>query len=329
MFIFVRGAQGAFTPGQAVTLILYAMSIRIPIFTISFLVENTQRAVGDSRDYFKVMEEVVESGDSDKPIVINKGEVVFNNVGFGYEKSKQVIKNISFSIKPGQKIALVGESGEGKTTLTNLLLRLYDTNNGSILIDGQNISEHSRSSLRDQIAIVFQEPNLFSGTIEENISYSDTNSDIETIIKSAKAANAHEFIQGLDKGYKSEIGEKGLKLSGGQKQRIAIARAIQKNSPILILDEATSSLDSKSELLVQEALEHLMKNRTTIIIAHRLSTIQNVDVIIALKGGKVSEIGSPKELAKTKGIYAQLLQVQSARSAEERQEALAKFGIVA
>jgi ATP-binding cassette subfamily B protein len=329
MFIFVRGAQGAFTPGQAVTLILYAMSIRIPIFTISFLVENTQRAVSDSRDYFKVMEEVVESGDSDKPIVINKGEVVFNNVGFGYEKSKQVIKNISFSIKPGQKIALVGESGEGKTTLTNLLLRLYDTNNGSILIDGQNISEHSRSSLRDQIAIVFQEPNLFSGTIEENISYSDTNSDIETIIKSAKAANAHEFIQGLDKGYKSEIGEKGLKLSGGQKQRIAIARAIQKNSPILILDEATSSLDSKSELLVQEALEHLMKNRTTIIIAHRLSTIQNVDVIIALKGGKVSEIGSPKELAKTKGIYAQLLQVQSARSAEERQEALAKFGIVA
>jgi ATP-binding cassette subfamily B protein len=329
MFIFVRGAQGAFTPGQAVTLILYAMSIRIPIFTISFLVENTQRAVSDSRDYFKVMEEVVESGDSDKPIFINKGEVVFDNVGFGYEKSKKVIKDISFSIKPGQKIALVGESGEGKTTLTNLLLRLYDTNNGSISIDGQNISEHSRGSLRDQIAIVFQEPNLFSGTIEENISYSDSNSDMKSVIKSAKAANAHEFIQGLEKEYKSEIGEKGLKLSGGQKQRIAIARAIQKNSPILILDEATSSLDSKSELLVQEALEHLMKNRTTIIIAHRLSTIQNVDVIIALKGGKVSEIGSPKELAKSNGIYAQLLQVQSARSAEERQEALAKFGIVA
>jgi len=329
MFIFVRGAQGAYTPGQAVTLILYAMSIRIPIFTISFLVENTQRAVSDSRDYFKVMEEIPETGDSSDPIKVSTGEVKFDNVGFGYEDKKQVINNISFNIKPGQKVALVGESGEGKTTLTNLLLRLYDTNEGSITIDGQNISDYSRGSLRDQIAIVFQEPNLFSGTIEENISYANSKADAKSVKKSAKAANADDFISKLEKGYKSEIGEKGLKLSGGQKQRISIARAIQKNSPILILDEATSSLDSKSELLVQEALEYLMKDRTTIIIAHRLSTIQNVDMIIALKGGKVSEVGSPKELAKADGIYSQLLQVQSARSAEERQEALAKFGIVA
>jgi ATP-binding cassette subfamily B protein len=327
-FIFIRGAQGAFTPGQAVTLILYAMSIRIPIFTISFLVENTQRAVSDSRDYFKVMEEIPESGDSNSPIAVNKGNIVFQNVLFGYDKNKKVINDVSFEIKAGQKIALVGESGEGKTTLTNLLLRLYDPSEGSISIDNQNITEHSRSSLRDQIAIVFQEPNLFSGTIKENISYSDSKASVSSIKKSAKAANADEFIKDLEKTYDTEIGEKGLKLSGGQKQRIAIARAIQKNAPILILDEATSSLDSKSELLVQEALEHLMKNRTTIIIAHRLSTIQNVDVIIALKGGRVVEIGSPKDLAKTDGIYAQLLRVQTARSAEDRQEALAKFGIV-
>jgi ATP-binding cassette, subfamily B, bacterial len=327
-FIFVRGAQGAFTPGQAVTLILYAMSIRIPIFTISFIVENTQRAVSDSKDYFKVMEEIPESGDSQSSIKVTNGHIEFNNVNFGYDNKKLVLKNISFSIKPGQKIALVGESGEGKTTLTNLLLRLYDTKDGSILIDGQNIAEYSRGSLRDQIAIVFQEPNLFSGTIKENISYADAKVSIQSIKNAAKAANAHEFVKELEFEYDTEIGERGLKLSGGQKQRIAIARAIQKDSPILILDEATSSLDSKSELLVQEALERLMKGRTTIIIAHRLSTIQNVDIIIALKGGKVVEIGSPKELAKSDGIYAQLLQVQTARSVEERQAALAKFGIV-
>jgi ATP-binding cassette subfamily B protein len=304
------------------------MSIRIPIFTISFLVENTQRAVSDSRDYFKVMEEVPESGDGNSSIKVTKGRIEFSKVGFGYDKKKTVINDISFDIKPGQKVALVGESGEGKTTLTNLLLRLYDPNSGSISIDGQNISDYSRNSIRDQIAIVFQEPNLFSGTIKENISYSDKNSDITSIKKSAKAANADEFVSGLEYGYDTEIGERGLRLSGGQKQRIAIARAIQKDAPILILDEATSSLDSKSELLVQEALENLMKSRTTIIIAHRLSTIQNVDVIIAIKGGKVSEVGSPTELAKKDGIYAQLLRVQTARSAEERQEALAKFGIV-
>lgn len=311
------------------TLILYAMSIRIPIFTISFLVENSQRAVSDSRDYFKVMEEEVETGDNNDPIKISKGKIEFKNVVFSYDSKKDVIKDVSFDVKPGQKVALVGESGEGKTTLTNLMMRLYDATGGSIKMDGQDITEYSRSSLRDQISVVFQEPNLFSGTIKENISYADSAVKIKSIEQSAKAANAHEFVSELEKGYDTEIGERGLKLSGGQKQRIAIARAIQKDAPILVLDEATSSLDSKSELLVHEALETLMKDRTTIIIAHRLSTIQNVDVIVAMKKGKIVEIGSPDELSKTGGIYSQLLQVQTARSAEERKEALAKFGIVA
>lgn len=327
-FIFIRGVQGYFSAGQAVTLILYAMNIRIPIFTISFLVENTQRAISDSKDYFKVMEEIPESGDNNNQIKIKNGEIEFSNVSFSYDKSKKVLNQISFKINAGLKVALVGESGEGKTTLTNLLLRLYDPDSGTISIDGQDIMEFSRGSLRDQIAVVFQEPNLFSGTIKENISYANQKISMQEITKSAKAANAEEFVKDLKDGYDTEIGERGLKLSGGQKQRIAIARAIQKDSPILILDEATSSLDSRSELLVQQALERLMKNRTTIIIAHRLSTIQNVDLIIALKDGKVAEIGSPELLAKNNGVYSRLLKVQTARNAQERQEALEKFGIV-
>ncbi len=327
-FIFVRGAQGAFTAGEVVALILYAMNIRIPIFTISFLVENTQRAVADSKDYFEIMDELPESEDEGAELQLRKAAISFDGVTFGYDVMKPVVKDISFDIQPGKKIALVGESGEGKTTLTNLLLRLYDPNQGQIAIDGQPTSSVTRASLRTHIGVVFQEPNLFSGTIRENISYANSDASQSAIEKAARAANAHEFIAELENGYDTEIGERGLKLSGGQKQRIAIARAILKDAPILVLDEATSSLDSKSELLVQEALERLMKGRTTIIIAHRLSTIQNVDTIVALKKGKVAEIGSPRELAKTDGIYAQLLRVQTARSAEERQEALAKFGIV-
>jgi len=327
-FIFVRGAQGAFTPGQAVALILYAMNIRIPIFTISFLVQNTQRAVADSRDYFEIMDEIVESDTAGEALDISGGLVSFDNVEFGYGDDSSVIKGVSFTAQPGQKVALVGESGEGKTTLTNLLLRMYDADSGAITIDNQSIADVSRKSLRSKIGVVFQEPNLFSGTIKENISYSNDKASDKDIEKAAKAANAHEFVSKYDKGYETEIGERGLKLSGGQKQRIAIARAILKDAPILILDEATSSLDSKSELMVQEALERLMKDRTTIIIAHRLSTIQNVDQIVAIKNGKVAEIGSPAELAKTGGIYSNLLKVQTARSAEERQEALQRFGIV-
>jgi ATP-binding cassette subfamily B protein len=312
LYIFVEGARGSFTPGQAVALILYAMQIRIPIFTISFLVENTQRAIADSKDYFEIMN--VKPDIEDMPgagrLRVTKGEISFDNISFSYDTKQPVLRDITLRFNPNTKIALVGESGEGKTTLTNLLLRLYEPERGIISIDGQDIQKVTQASLRQNIGVVFQDPALFSGTIRENIAYGRPTASEKEVISAARAANAHEFIQKFEKGYDTEIGERGLKLSGGQKQRIAIARALLKNAPILVLDEATSSLDSKSEGMVQEALERLMKNRTTIIIAHRLSTIQNVDMIVTLKSGRVDEVGAPTELAESGGIYDTLLKLQ-------------------
>lgn len=329
MYVFVRAAKGKYTPGQAVALILLAQQIRIPIFTISFLVENTQKAVADSKDYFEIMNltpQIADKVDASN-LKISSGEIVFDTVSFGYDKKQPVLKDINLTIKPDSKIALVGESGEGKTTLTNLLLRLYEPEKGRILIDGQDISDVRQESLRSHLGVVFQEPALFSGSISENISYAKSDATSEEIIAAAKAANAHEFIEKLDKGYDTEIGERGLKLSGGQKQRVAIARALLKDAPILILDEATSSLDSKSEAMVQEALERLMKGRTTIIIAHRLSTIQNVDQIVTLRGGKIDEIGTPAKLAHSGGIYDELLKLQHGKNKEKVQQKLQSYDI--
>lgn len=325
LFIFVQGARGIYSPGVAVALILYAMQIRIPIFTISFLVENTQKAIADSKDYFAAMAvkpKIFDTAAAQK-LKVTEGVVRFSNVHFGYDK-KRVLKNISFQIDPGSKVALVGESGEGKTTLTNLLIRLYEPDEGAVYIDDQNIGEVTQHSLRDSIGVVFQDPALFSGTIFENISYARKEATEQEVIAAAKAANAHSFITKFDKGYNTEIGERGLKLSGGQKQRIAIARALLKNAPILILDEATSSLDSKSEVEVQEALNRLMKGRTTIIIAHRLTTIAHVDKIITIKNGAVDEVGTPAELSKTSGIYAKLLTI-SGRQDETAKKQLKSF----
>lgn len=331
MYIFVETARGRYSVGTMVLLIQYSMLIRIPIFSISFLVDRTQRAIANSKDYFDVMDVQPEINDQPNAVdmQINKGEVVFNKVSFSYDRKQPVLKNINITIASDSKVALVGESGEGKTTLTNLLMRLYEPEKGNILIDGQDIQDVTQKSLRQAIGVVFQDAALFSGTIKENISYGKPNARDKDIIAAAKAANAHEFIEKLNDSYDTEIGERGLKLSGGQKQRIAIARALLKNAPILILDEATSSLDSKSEALVQEALERLMRGRTTIVIAHRLSTIQHVDQIITLKGGTVDEIGSPARLAKSGGIYAQLLQLQRGHKTESVKKKLQEFEITA
>lgn len=296
---------------------------------MSFIVDNTQRAIAGSKDYFEVMslEPAVADRSHAPALSVTKGHVTYENVSFGYDSADTVLHGVSFDIHPGEKIALVGESGGGKTTITSLLLRLYDTNSGAIKIDGTPINTVRQSSLREHIAVVFQEPALFSGTIRENIAYAKPHASDDDIIAAAQAANAYEFITKFEKGLDTEIGERGLKLSGGQKQRIAIARAILKDAPILVLDEATSSLDSRSEQLVQQALNRLMKGRSTLIIAHRLSTIAHVDRIVTLKDGRVDEVGTPTELAKTGGIYSQLLELQTG-DAEKAKKALKQYEII-
>ncbi len=215
-------------------------------------------------------------------------------------------------------IAFVGESGVGKTTLSSLLLGLYPLTGGQLLVDGRDVSTIPLPELRAQVGVVFQDPALFSGTIRENIAYGRPDATEAEIIAAAQRAHAHTFISGLPGGYDAEIGERGVKLSGGQKQRIAVARVLLKDAPILVLDEATSSLDSKAERQVQEGLEELMVNRTTLIIAHRLSTISSVDRIVTLREGRIDEIGTPAELAATDGIYAELLALQGAGTKAER-----------
>ena len=329
-FLFVETVQGRFTIGEMVLLVQLISMMRFPIFNMSFIVDSAQRAISGSKDYFEVMEMKPTVADKAHApaLAVRKGHVEYDAVSFGYNEEDNVLHEVNFDIKPGEKVALVGESGGGKTTITSLLLRLYNTRSGMIRIDGTPIESVRQSSLREHIAVVFQEPALFSGTIRENIAYAKPHAKEEEVVSAAKAANAYDFIMKLENGLDTEIGERGLKLSGGQKQRIAIARAILKDAPILVLDEATSSLDSRSEHLVQEALDRLMKGRTTIIIAHRLSTIAHVDRIVTLKDGRIDEIGSPAELASTGGIYSQLLELQMGNT-EKAKKALKQYELVA
>lgn len=331
-YIFVQTAEQKFSIGDMVLLITLINGLRMPLFNMSFIVDNFQKAVSGSVDVLGALRTEPEAEETQERRTLGKveGRISFESVSFAYtdEQNKPVLRDIAFDIAPGEHVALVSQSGGGKTTITNLLMRLYAPTKGNVRVDGQDVSLMKQSSLRQNIAMVFQDPSLFSGTIRENIAYGKPSATDEEIRKAAQAANADEFIEDLDKGYQTEIGERGLKLSGGQKQRIAIARAVLKDAPILILDEATSALDSRSEQLVQQALDRLMKGRTTLIIAHRLSTIASVDRIMTLKSGRLDEIGSPAQLSRTGGLYAQLLELQQSQNRADK-EKLAAFDISA
>src|SRR6056297_3077014 len=304
--------RGAMTTGELITFIGYIGLLISPINILSRSYNRIQKGVGAAERIFKLLnrEEKVVEKDNAKKMPAIKGEVVFDEVDFSYKNDEKVLKDINLKIKPGEMIAIVGHSGAGKSTLVNLIPRFYDVDSGEVRIDGINIKDVKINTLRKQIGIVPQETLLFKGTIAENIAYGAEHKSREEILDAAKKANAHQFIVEFDKGYDTEIGERGVSLSGGQKQRISIARALLTDHKILILDEATSSLDLKSESLIQEALERLIKDRTTFVIAHRLSTVINADNIVVLEEGKIVEQGKHNELIKNEGYYYNLYKSQ-------------------
>jgi ATP-binding cassette subfamily B protein len=248
---------------------------------------------------------------SAKQLTVSKGAIEFKKVDFGYNATRKILREISLSIKPGEKIALVGSSGAGKSTVTKLLLRLFNLNKGKILIDGQDIAKVTQDSLRQNIALVPQDPILFHRSLKDNIRYGKPDATEEELIAASKQAHCHEFITALPEGYDSLVGERGVKLSGGERQRVAVARAILMNAPILILDEATSSLDSESEALIQDALTKLMEGKTVIAIAHRLSTIMQMDRIIVMQEGRILDEGKHEDLLTRDGLYKSLWSIQA------------------
>ena len=304
--------RGEMTTGELITFIGYIGLLISPINILSKSYNLMQKAVGASArifDLLNVEEKVIEKENAEKMPPI-EGEVVFDDVSFSYNEGEKVLDKINIKVDPGEMVAFVGHSGAGKTTLVNLIPRFYDVDTGELRIDGINIKDVTLSSLRKQIGIVPQDTILFKGTIADNIAYGASDKTREEIIDAAKKANAHQFIVDFDNGYETEVGERGVSLSGGQKQRISIARALLTDHKILILDEATSSLDLKSESLIQEALERLIKDRTTFVIAHRLSTIINADKIIVIEEGEIVEEGSHEKLLDNEGYYYRLYKSQ-------------------
>jgi subfamily B ATP-binding cassette protein MsbA len=302
-----------FDASDMVTFLLLLKSISDSAKVVGRLNITYHQTMAGAQRIFDVLDEIPEVKDNPNavPLPPIKGRVEFKNVWFSYDGVHPVLKDISFVIEPGQQVALVGPSGAGKSTIADLIPRFYDVSQGAVYVDGFDIRDVTLQSLREQIAIVPQETILFSTTVKENIAYGRMNATEEEIVEAAKAANAHDFIIRLPEGYNTLVGERGAKLSGGERQRISIARALLKNPRLLILDEATSSLDTASEAIVQEALERLMHNRTTLIIAHRLSTVVNADKILVLDKGRIVESGTHQELLANGGLYAELYATQS------------------
>lgn len=306
--------------GVIYLMIVYTLNVVSQLWAVSGATRSYIRIIGDSGPMIHTLDESIELKDPATPqtLHVTNGKITFDNIVFTHSENEQALfNNFSLTITPGERIGLVGRSGSGKTSLTRLLLRFNDLDSGTITIDGQAIDSVTQHDLRSAIAYVAQEPVLFHRSLRENIAYGKPDATDEEIEQAAKQANSLDFIRTLPQGFDTIVGERGVKLSGGQRQRIAIARAILKNAPILVLDEATSALDSESEKLIQDALDKLMKNRTSIVIAHRLSTIAKLDKIVVLENGQIAEQGSHSELLKNKGIYAKLWLHQSGGFIEE------------
>lgn len=310
--VFYGAFAGTLTIGEMVLILQLIGQARRPLFAMSFILTRVQQAESGSREYFDILKLDSFENYSKKydTRIIKNPEIKFKNVSFKYEKSDTILNDMSFSIGNNETVALVGHSGAGKTTIINLILKFYNPTEGDIYLNTKNYKKLDHKFIRNNISLVFQESELFSSTVKDNVAYGNAKTSDEEIVRALKLSNSYDFVMKLPNGIDSEIGERGVRLSGGQKQRIQVARAILKNAPILILDEATSSLDAKSEKEVQEGLSNLMKDKLVIVIAHRFSTIQSAQKIIVINEGRIEESGSPHELSKKPGIYSELLNYQ-------------------